>query len=416
VFYAGPADKRAVYDAWHVHAQLTASASSYRASADLLAVAAICITFLATASAILDNFLQYQLELGYISDWYAGSGWEQACSLSVIILPALGGLIAAIIADGSALEKWATLHMTAAQVSSEMFMFRMRVGRYSMSSDLDEEADLDQGRCDASMRMLRARNAFSERVQSLTKNVGNVAVVRSSGTGRGTARQQSSLVRSSDGRNLMDGAALHAHVVNSLYSRRVAARLLKPEVEDYADLVEIPPPSALPGQEHVDANDVPQDTYKHVATLSNEQFFHHRVLPLLQSIESDVPRYRLRLTVLKILMMISATIATVLGAVQKPVWIPIAVSASTVFVSTLEHFKYKTRLAGATVAAAELRALVSDWEALGAVARRMGDTRKRLVRTSEGVAISLASTWTGGSFMEAVTQVPDASQDEERSP
>jgi hypothetical protein len=183
-----------------------------------------------------------------------------------------------------------------------------------------------------------------------------------------------------------------------------------------ADLVEIPPPSALPRQEHVDANDVPQDTYKHVATLSNEQFFHHRVLPLLQSIESDVPRYRLRLTVLKILMMISATIATVLGAVQKPVWIPIAVSASTVFVSTLEHFKYKTRLAGATVAAAELRALVSDWEALGAVARRMGDTRKRLVRTSEGVAISLASTWTGGSFMEAVTQVPDASQDEERSP
>jgi hypothetical protein len=66
-----------------------------------------------------------------------------------------------------------------------------------------------------------------------------------------------------------------------------------------------------------------------------------------------------------------------------------------VFTSILEHYKYKIRLNSTTQTMGELRALVSEWEAMGEISKRMIDARTRLVQVTEGVELSHAEAWAG---------------------
>ena len=115
----------------------------------------------------------------------------------------------------------------------------------------------------------------------------------------------------------------------------------------------------------------PEDRHiweRHIGCLSSHEYFSERVLPLLRSMECEAPTLQRKYTIVQILNMVAASLATVLGATGQTSWIPIAVSASTVLTSFLEHFKFKVRLNSTTQAMGELRALVSfcaklsDWK------------------------------------------------------
>jgi hypothetical protein len=206
---AGPADHNAIFDAWRVHKTLVDTASRRRVSADRLAAVAIIVTFMATATAILDGWIKSQVESEeetphWLEGWEGGAG-DQAIRAGVIILPAVGGLIASVIAEGSYLDKWATNHLAAVRVRGELYRFRMRVGRYSITG---HQSGGDGDASDVSSRMLRARQAFSARIQSLTRETMGQQLGESLGTLQKTGNKE------------QDGVELHTHVMASHYGRQ----------------------------------------------------------------------------------------------------------------------------------------------------------------------------------------------------
>ena len=387
---AGPADQNAVFDAWHVHATLTASAARRRIWADRLAALAIIVTFMATATAILDSWITAQVEEGQPGwdDWEGSTG-EQVIKYSVVILPAIGGLVAAVIAEGSYLDKWATNHMAAMHVRGEMYHFRMRVGRYAITGDQDGE---EEGGGDVSMRMLRARQAFSARVQILTRET----------LGKQVSEPVGSL--QSDGRMRMDWVELDEHVTNSHYGtvtgeEKSPAGKGSEQANAEGDQTKLPPGSSTSIWLHAVGSDDMQGRAvweRHVGSQTSHEYLFERVLPMLQSMERDAPGLQRMYMIVQVLSMIAASLATVLGATGQTSWIPIAVSASTVFTSVLEHYKFKIRLNSTTQAMGELRALVSDWEAMNEISKRMPDARSQLVHITESVELSHAGAWAGG--------------------
>lgn len=406
---AGPADHNAVLDAWHVHHTLTASATRERTWADRLAALAIVVTFLATATAIFDSWISVHVEedqQGW-GDW-KGSLHEQMLKCSVALLPAMGGLIAAVIAEGSYSDKWAAPYMAAIRIRGELYHFRMRVGRYSIA--LDEDGSEHDGD-DVSTRMLRARQMFSARVQTLTRQT--------------LSQQVSEPVGSlqKGGRIRMTMADLDEHVTNITHARKVSefgsnqsknhrVPITQPgvypalgplktieaqsDVEGtHAQPMDISTSVWLRGDmgELSDNETGPAEWQKHVGSLTSQVYFFTRVLPMLHWMERDALRLQRIYITVQVVSMVAATFATVLGVTGHSSWVPVAVSTTTVLSSVLEHYKLKVRLTNTTQAIVELRALVSEWEAMGEIAKCMPEARARLVHVTESVELSHARGW-----------------------
>jgi len=130
--------------------------------------------------------------------------------------------------------------------------------------------------------------------------------------------------------------------------------------------------------------------------LSNEAYMKTRVKPLLKDCNLKSPRLSCMYNVLNLMVILSSSVATVLGALEFQTWVPVAVSAGTVFASLQEHYMFQQRLAATSTAAGDLNALVVFWESLGPVSRRMMTTRHHLVAVTERAASAIATAVAGG--------------------
>jgi hypothetical protein len=401
---AGPADGTAVLSAWQLHMKMEQNSRSRRFWADVLAVLAMILTFLASSVAVVATYME-EVESEHadiLQDWIGGKTFDYA----VVFLPAVSGVVTAVLTQGNLMSKWATTFLAQNAVTSEIYRFRTREGNYSVTKAVAGPDDEDDTTDNISARMLESRTKFASILQKIAKRV--------------TEGDMTSSYLSEDGPVTPEQLLLHINQSFGLSSRGVSkdsaresltsaspspspsprARSAADGETDDEQFPTSPDPSVASRTPLLEENtgsflEGSAVMQAHIGVLSTGKYLKLRVFPLLSKCNQDAPRLWLKMQVTNFCGLVFAAMATVLAAVGMKCFVPLAVSATTVFSSVQNQFKFKQRLAATTSAVGELTALVVFWESLGPVAQRMESTKCRIVAGCEAVALNIATAAAG---------------------
>mmetsp|Transcript_73648 Transcript_73648/g.193219 ORF Transcript_73648/g.193219 Transcript_73648/m.193219 type:complete len:904 (+) Transcript_73648:37-2748(+) len=381
---AGHADREVVLNAWRLHRHLVKNATRDRSRGDAVAVLSVMLTFLASTMAIASNYVEakrgrWLLEL-------LGPTGKKVIDATVMILPTISTLVSGVMVFGSFSEKWCALHMAAERIVEAIYLFRMRVGNYSLEKDDDEAAVSQQ------VRAHSARSQFSEVVQGIVSQVVQQDL------------EHDSLIFTHDAQLLEQH--VNETVFGGVRSRqygwqytlladtRKGDSVRAGDAED-PSLSERSDDPLLSGKGSRSPSRPFAEEDDNLSPLGNKAYYEHRVRPMLELYQRRAPRLSALVFLLSTLVLVCASGATVLASFDCNTWIPVAVSASVVFQTLTAHYNLKQRLRGLTLGVARLRALETRWNSLGPLEQRLMGSRKLLTDVCEGTALSIAASQAG---------------------
>lgn len=371
--------------------QLVQNSNSKRFWADFMVLLAITMTFLASAVAVVATYVE-TVENRFTEMVLEKVGGD-VFDIAVVVLPAMSGVITAVLAQGNITTKWAMTFLAENVVASEIFRFRTRAGDYTVAGNVasahGDDTSAEEHVDNISTRMLDSRTRFANKLQKIVTRTadGDMKSSYMSVDDQGMcARRLHNHVNQTLGPSSSQvGSSSNQAAAVSNESARMSHFTANSDRGDVALL------SVKAGVEHVHS----QDIEAHTSVLSNERYFKMRVLPFLDICNASAPRLWWKMQMTTMVGLIFAALATVLGALGFKCCVPLAVSATTVVTSVQHHFKFKQRLEATTKAAADLSSLVVFWSCLGPVAQRMDSTKRRLVSTCEAASLGIAKSWAG---------------------
>lgn len=255
------------------------------------------------------------------------------------------------------------IQTTQAKIVDEIFRFRMRVGKYSLSAI---ERDAYEGSEETSMSKEDKDTDESSRTKSHNLSSAMHA-----------SRERFS--RSMD-TIMQDLASLDLY-----FNRAAQSQQTTKETKQFRDCIH--QQLAIHS-----AKDKREDSAAISGLLTPEDYFQLRLQPLLErlEIEEDYLRYKTRL--LQIGSMVFSSIAVILGAANQVTIIPVVVAAATGLFQLLKVMDYERRFEVCSSAARELRGLNSYWLSLSDLDHQSRSCIVHLVRTCEQIALQYATT------------------------
>eukprot|EP00418_Pyrodinium_bahamense_P076591 CAMPEP_0179057494 /NCGR_PEP_ID=MMETSP0796-20121207/24363_1 /TAXON_ID=73915 /ORGANISM="Pyrodinium bahamense, Strain pbaha01" /LENGTH=820 /DNA_ID=CAMNT_0020754215 /DNA_START=103 /DNA_END=2565 /DNA_ORIENTATION=- len=366
---AGSADQDVILGAWRLHRQLVANANVHRRRADVVAIMATLLTFLASSIAIVIAYLESRS--GHEMQHFLSSQWMWTLEKAGIVLPAVATFVSSVGVFTGWQEKWSGLFMASEQLVKAIYLFRMRVGPYSLHGEAEGASSTGSSSGarseNLSARMHVCRSHFAKVVQEIVDKV-----------------TQQDL--NTDALDFDDEAAkqqVGEHVERHVYG--VMQRAL--DEKDQEGQSGPKSPLLDPEGDH--------DEDDNFSVLSNMAYFELRVKPLLKKFSKEAPWLSAAFFTLSTLVLVCGTLATILASLQLTAWVPIALSASVIFQSLVAHYNLKTWLRGTTAAVGQLRALETKWQSLGAVDKRLMGTRSMLTDACESAALQAAAARAG---------------------
>eukprot|EP00933_Yihiella_yeosuensis_P032101 TRINITY_DN25686_c0_g2_i1.p1 TRINITY_DN25686_c0_g2~~TRINITY_DN25686_c0_g2_i1.p1 ORF type:complete len:808 (+),score=128.83 TRINITY_DN25686_c0_g2_i1:45-2468(+) len=370
---AGSADQNLITEAWRLHRMLTASAAKLQTCSNLLVFLTAMFTFIGSVVAVLSLvFDDWQGFLQSVTGMSTVQVAELLDTLS-IAAPALATVFAGLIVAFQNGAKAISLRTTATKVVAEIFKFRMRVGEYSISANVqpineamleNEEATAEQ-ELNESVRLYRTRDLFQKNLRELAGNMGTGIVTEA-------AMEYSEF---DEGRK----QDMTTHVELSLYGK-ILDKKEKRDLDDGAE--------PLLDMDAFDA--------EHLSCMSCQTYVGSRVRPLLQLYMKERARISCFDTTWTVLLLILTTMATVLAAVNMHVWVPVLYALSA-FLKTFQDYScWSARQTAMATAISELMSLQSFWASLSTVDKGLPATRQRLVEVTETAVLTVFLAETGG--------------------
>jgi len=377
-----------IMNAWEQHFIVHSNSVTYHRWGNVfMAIGLVCnliATTLATCMMITKQNPKHMQDL-------LDQGLWAHLEFSVVILPALGGLMTTLLNRYSFNRKSGSSTVACAQIVGEIYAYRMRVGAYApqnmtMSGGEDSEEDASEPSNSA---------ATSGRDQRLHF----VSTIRSIMGGLSTSYQDVTMEMPSRGRLL-------EHVSNTVLPKWfLPQRSEVPKASEKTPLVakgkgkaallamdggksgvDIKDPELGLGSS-VDRGAEPDD---YVEEISTETYLSYRVQPLLAYYYTAGPRLSWWQTTLELLVIISATVGTVLSAFGYYSLIPITVAFGGVIVATEHHMRLSARILATNNAISELEDIISLSSALGRMDKRIGSFKSMVVQRTEAAVLGEA--------------------------
>mmetsp|Transcript_10519 Transcript_10519/g.32707 ORF Transcript_10519/g.32707 Transcript_10519/m.32707 type:complete len:997 (-) Transcript_10519:194-3184(-) len=368
-----------VMKAWRQHRKMARRAAQLRDRALALLACIALVMVLSTTLAVAMVFLRLQKakvqEIMYnvsapvlyeeIEISFTMTDELGFLKISLLVLPILAGLLTTLQSHYQVSQKWASVHMAATQLVSEIYQFLGNVGPYNNPS--------------SSMNQTR----FMKRQQDMIKHLSMCGV------------HEDDLMEGSDSSDdgfPQDYEVLEAHINQYLYGIQPTSCFYRKLQDCMAALGACGPPCAwtallMDGQECKDP----------AAPLTAEAYMETRILPLRKHYSEWVRTLSSVNKTLNVLLVICLSVGSGLGASGFSLWIPVTLGLAT-FVTTLSHALAPSEiLTAVNNAMTTLHNLDLRWQ--GIRENRSEATKSHLILTTEKISCAVATTFSGASLM-----------------
>eukprot|EP00927_Polykrikos_kofoidii_P053820 TRINITY_DN48375_c0_g1_i1.p1 TRINITY_DN48375_c0_g1~~TRINITY_DN48375_c0_g1_i1.p1 ORF type:complete len:911 (-),score=183.18 TRINITY_DN48375_c0_g1_i1:182-2914(-) len=410
-----------VLEAWKNHKDMMASASSLRRCASILTYTGATFTWLSIVVSLTVSDLEHcplegdsgphsnlcrleeYLKSHRVIDMADGMFWLRAF---LVFIPIFSGLVATVGSYFLFLEKWAAVHLQAAELVREIYRFRANLGQYALTA-----ADGETSACVKK----RVRKQFAQKVSALYSSVLNTTL-------KNGAMNFSSAQMTSE--------EVSSHVVGSLYGLwkpktqqpAAASTNATPELARIASEIELgsmndarrPLAGGAPGESHgsdsdddvapsapVDERYAWMDVDDFVSPITAEVYFTTRLMPLAQMYTESIPALSRRHHMNNLLLFAVSFLASVMAAFQLSGWIPAAVGLGSMLMTIFHFQNVRAELSSKNQARASLRELELGWASYSNVDRRTPIVKEQLVQTVEAQVISVTHAMVGGAGVQS---------------
>jgi len=117
--------------------------------------------------------------------------------------------------------------------------------------------------------------------------------------------------------------------------------------------------------------------------MSVETYVVFRVRPCMEELERTATRVAARLNLLETIAVIVFSTGSVLAVLDLSQWVALTVIISVTIVSIMEFSMLRNTLIAINIALAQLQSLITAWDSMSLVTRRLPSTRDSLVRITE---------------------------------
>jgi hypothetical protein len=307
-----PVNRALVLKGWRLHSKLVHSSMQLGRLGSGVDIFLAAVMFASTVLAVVlihlrleKDRLQEMVLTGYMPhDQSKGSSWQppfasmvDVLNIIMLILPVLGALLMTLQSHFHFAEKWATTHMAANYVVSEIYQFLASVGLYNSSAAANRER-------------------FLKRLQEITSHLSKAGI------------QEDDFMSAYDGSDDLfttDNEALQNHINASLYG-------IYPQTLLQRAFASVCQPSRSGSVKGSFAQDLDP-----TSPLTTGLYMEKRVAPLIKYY-TDWARcaagFRTKLSVTIFLLL---GIGSALAAFSRSLWIPVIVGAAA-FLTSLAHF------------------------------------------------------------------------------
>eukprot|EP00448_Togula_jolla_P010165 CAMPEP_0170616334 /NCGR_PEP_ID=MMETSP0224-20130122/25815_1 /TAXON_ID=285029 /ORGANISM="Togula jolla, Strain CCCM 725" /LENGTH=931 /DNA_ID=CAMNT_0010942125 /DNA_START=43 /DNA_END=2838 /DNA_ORIENTATION=+ len=379
-----------IMNAWEQHFIVHSNSVTYhRWGAIFTAIGLVCNLF-ATSLATLMMITKQHPE--HMNALMVNGHWT-LMEYAVVLLPALGGLMTTLLNRYSFNHKSGSSTVACAQIVAEIYAYRMRVGAYApqsitMEADSEEEEEEDA-----------SQPSNSAATKGRDQRLHFISTIRTIMLGLSISYQDVTLEMPSRMRLL-------EHVASTVMPKSyLPVKSAAPKPGEKTPLVQKATRgkgklSMEGGKSGVDIKDpelgigssvdrgAEADDY--VEEISTETYLTYRVQPLLSYYYTVGPRLSWWQTALELLVIISATVGTVLSAFGYYSLIPITVAFGGVIVATEHHMRLAGRIVAVNNAISELEDIISLSSALGKMEKRIGSFKSMVVQRTEAAVLGEA--------------------------
>lgn len=369
---------------------LSFNAAKFAFAANAMTIASVLLSFFATVLSVCITVFK-EVDQDW-ADIVRNSSWFPITRWSLIIIPAVAGLLAALLSKLRYTSKWAALHMASRQVDSEIYKFRVKATDYETVTGVVQQKDrkTKNKKTDQDTRSTgggvgegarRARKLFVSRVSHIVKSsmleLREDACAKPSDLSKRIQMRQEKTHETSRKRRI--DRISDSDGIRSRASSRVS------DIED----------PLLPGDDGRSRKDNSIEPDNLLSTMQTEDYVEHRMLSLLESYEALAPKLAARLNFYEVMVFVAALTGTILAALHGQEWIPIAVALSSVLNSFFHYEGLQNRLTTLNSAITDIQSLHFQWQACGVVEKRMRSIKNLLVEVTENAYIREAAAYAG---------------------
>lgn len=388
---AGDAEDNVISKVWRQQAVLEYNCVVFNSLANRMTLGGLLLSFLSTSIAVTSTYVKANNDVAWAERLEKNPRWNYV-NVSLMVLPALAGLLVTLLSRLRYVSKWAAVYSAAQQTESEIYKYRVKALEYDLratpvpsakgkKTKVGNKSDKDEG------MKLRGKGAIR-----------SLFVTRTSAIFQAVMTSEISQDALAEPYSLEDSLRKKQEKTLKICAdRRKAPRGiqgLQRTSRDYANLnsVDHSPELAVPvlqEEEELDADDL-------ITALSSEEYFEHRVLPTLERYQKLAPQLSRRLTTYEVLIVIASLVSTLLGAFQWTEWIPIAVSLGAVFSSLLTYESLQSRVAAVNAAIQDLTSVQARWSSYGVVEKRTPSVKTSIVEMTEAAIMRETAAYTAG--------------------
>jgi len=366
-----------VLKAWRLHRKLARKSVQFRKWATLLVMGVAVSLLLETCIAIYAVYLAF-VKTGFNDITYEFTAFvlslkfEMAFRLSealhflngaLLLLPLFAGLFTILQAHFQISQKWATVHVIANQVASEIYHFLGNAPPYNGSPTPNQ-------------------SEFMRRLQEMIKRLSNAGIQEDDLMDNGGEGEET----------LSDGKALEEHINYYLYGIKAPGCC----AQKFQDLLASLGIFRFAGLSWAwqPLSDKPDLT----APLTAEMYMAMRIVPLRKYYsdwKDSISRLR---SFLNFLFVVCLLIGSGLGACSRFLWVPAPLGLAT-FVATLMNWLAPPEMyEGVNGALTMLNSLNLKWQGSGIRENRSEASKQRLIGTTERISHVVALIFAGANL------------------
>lgn len=381
----------AVLEAWRNHRELTHTAQQMRRYATILTYLGALSSWLAIVTSLIlseieDCNFRPETIVCEIERTFQGNSTVPRSNVAfvqsiIVFFPLFGGLVGAMTSVFAFQEKWADLHLRAAQLIREIYLFRAGLGLYDSSVTNEGE--------NAAQASKRVRQHFVSRVSNLYRSALHGKL------------QDDSF----DCPGHMQKEEMADYILTELYGYRSDPNFRKPQQDtDYVRMedMEVKSPDELKALDDF------------VSPISAEVYYQTRLLPLHMKYKKSAPALARQHKRNNLILVILSFSASMLGAFKYSAWIPTVVGLSSMLVFLNQFHGARAQLLVTNAARGTLRDMEIQWVSSSRMERRTLSTKRNLVMTVESqelaVAQAIAGSVTKSGMDSEVSQGEDKKQ------
>jgi len=333
-----------------------------------------------------------------------------------VMLPIVSTLLGTIRSKMRPREKWSTCLMAAFQIVDQIYKYRLRTDAYDPTPPAPEEGEEP---INPKAMATKVRNTFVETTQAIYTFAVSTEVSKGGALQIGRMGKKDTESEAGRGEFLIE---LRRHVDTRLFGEKASKDTSKPSRKQRRDMrkaeriqaalaAAASAAEAAGGQLVSAVEDVIEPNKKDekdekqeegsilcddlVSVIGIEDYMECRVRPIAAYLENRAPTMSTRFNTSEALALAANTAGAILAVLSFAEWVAMTVAVASVSMASQDYFYIPRQLEETNRAYWEVHGLITWWDSLSLVQRKMPKNKKRCALTCEAAVLGLCSARTG---------------------